>query len=306
MPCYSPLQAYQGFSGEIVFAEHKCRDIRRTLQLPCGQCHGCRLERSRQQAVRCTHEAKLHAENSFLTLTYAPEHLPKGGTLVRKHAVDFIKRVRYYYPNAGTRYYTGGEYGETNPETGIKDGGLYRPHYHICLFGLDWNDKTFYTKNRQGDPIYTSRRLDEIWGMGQCTTGELNFRTAAYTARYIMQKRNGDMAKTHYRRVNEKGEEYFLEPEFNLMSQSLGKGFLLKYADDIYNEDYVIINGIRTKPPKAYDKILKEKHFWAWQDITETREWEAYQKRADNTPERLYAKERVSKAAIKMLRRGLT
>ena len=299
MPCYSPLTAYQSFSGEIFFAEHKCRDQRRQLQLPCGQCHGCRLERSRQWAVRCLHEAQLHTENSFLTLTYAPEHLPKNGSLDFKHPQDFLKRLRYYYPRHkgyNLRYYGGGEYGE---ET-------FRPHYHICLFGKDWDDKTFYTKNAQGDTIWTSRRLDEIWGMGQWTTGEVNFRTAAYTARYIMQKRTGPNSKDHYKRYDTNGEPYWLEPEDNFMSlkPAIGAGFFHKYADDIYNHDYVIVNGKEQKPPKYYDHLLQRHHIWAWQDITETREWEAYQRRADNTPARLAVKERVSKAAIKMLKRN--
>lgn len=292
MPCYSPLTAYQGYSGEVVFTEHKCRDIRRTLQLPCGQCHGCRLERTRQQAIRCTHEAKLYKENSFLTLTYNDQFLPKGGTLVKEHAQNFIKRLRYYYPN--TRYYTGGEYGETT----------YRPHYHICLFGKDWQDKKFYTRNKQGDKIWTSAELEHIWGMGQCTTGELNFRTAAYTARYIMQKRTGDAAKWWYRRWNaDTGEYTILLPEFNLMSQSLGKEFFYQYKSDFYPHDYAIVNGKEQKPPKLYDRLLKELDPEMWEDVTERREWEAYQKRADNTPARLAVKERVSKAAIKLLKR---
>jgi hypothetical protein len=30
------------------------------LKIPCGQCIGCRLEYSRQWAMRCHHEASLH------------------------------------------------------------------------------------------------------------------------------------------------------------------------------------------------------------------------------------------------------
>ena len=36
---------------------------------------GCRLERSRQWAVRCMHEASLYDFNSFVTLTYNDENL---------------------------------------------------------------------------------------------------------------------------------------------------------------------------------------------------------------------------------------
>lgn len=296
MPCYSPLVAYQSYSGEVVFSEHKCKDLRRELTLPCGQCHGCRLERSRQWAVRCMHESKMHAHNSFVTLTYSDEHLPKGGTLRHEDFVKFLKRLRYYYPYE-IRYYMCGEYGEQT----------WRPHYHACLFGHDWNDKTHYTTNSQGDPLYISGRLDKIWGMGLCTTGELNFRTAAYTARYIMQKRTGKGSDDHYRRYTAEGKSYQLKPEYNEMSRDGGIGleFMKKYADDIYNEDKVIVNGKEQKPPKYYDKQLQKLHPWAWQEISETREWEAYQRREDNTPARLKVKEEVSKAAIRTLTRKL-
>ena len=53
------------------------------LTLPCGNCIGCRLERSRQWAVRCMHEASLYEDNCFLTLTYSPEFLPSDGSLKR-------------------------------------------------------------------------------------------------------------------------------------------------------------------------------------------------------------------------------
>jgi len=46
------------------------------LALPCGQCTGCLLERSRQWAVRLMKEFKLHDETCFLTLTYDDAHVP--------------------------------------------------------------------------------------------------------------------------------------------------------------------------------------------------------------------------------------
>jgi len=52
MACFHPLQAYQTSDGSIIFTERK-GDVVRSLTLPCGQCRGCRLERSRQWAVRC-------------------------------------------------------------------------------------------------------------------------------------------------------------------------------------------------------------------------------------------------------------
>ena len=39
------------------------------MKLPCGRCIGCRLDRSKQWAIRLMHEAQQHNKNSFITLT---------------------------------------------------------------------------------------------------------------------------------------------------------------------------------------------------------------------------------------------
>ena len=46
------------------------------IQVPCGQCYGCRLQYSREWANRCMLEASEYSSNFFLTLTYDDEHLP--------------------------------------------------------------------------------------------------------------------------------------------------------------------------------------------------------------------------------------
>ena len=99
MPCYCPITAYYGKDvsktgkRRIVFS----RDASFsgvTLKLPCGQCIGCRLEKSRQWAVRCMHEKQMHPFNEFVTLTYDDAHLPEGGALVKRHLQLFFKRLR--------------------------------------------------------------------------------------------------------------------------------------------------------------------------------------------------------------------
>lgn len=302
MPCYSPLTAYKTRSGDVVFSElRRYGDITQTLTLPCGQCIGCKLERARQWGVRCTHEIAMHPQNSFVTLTYSDEHLPRYGTLVYKHFVDFIKRLReherYHTGRSGVRFYMGGEYGETT----------LRPHYHAILFGKDWHDKKPYTRNAQGDTVYISRKLEELWGMGQCVTAEANFRTAAYCARYCLSKRTEKEFIHHYQRQLPTGQIYYVEPEFGHMSLKPGIGatFVREYTDDIYNFDKVIINGKECKPPKYYDKLLQRHHNWAFEEIKEDRELEGIKHRADNTDERLNVKRIVTEAAIKQLKRGM-
>lgn len=67
MPCYHPLDARQSPGGQIGFKPMTPFD--RLIKLPCGRCIGCKLERSRQWAVRGLHEAKLHHASCSLLLT---------------------------------------------------------------------------------------------------------------------------------------------------------------------------------------------------------------------------------------------
>jgi len=83
MPCFHPLDAYQSIHCDpdtgkrsITFNSFRARD-HVPIKLPCGQCVGCRLERSRQWAVRCIHEAQMHSQNCFITLTFSPEALAR-------------------------------------------------------------------------------------------------------------------------------------------------------------------------------------------------------------------------------------
>lgn len=79
MPCYHPIKAYQAQPGApLSFPKTGASNIK----LPCNRCIGCRLERSKQWALRLMHEAQMHEANSFITLTfnndglYRPEREP--------------------------------------------------------------------------------------------------------------------------------------------------------------------------------------------------------------------------------------
>lgn len=98
MPCYHPVQAFYGKKQEngkreIVFSSaqaESCLD----LKLPCNDCIGCRLDRARQWAMRCMDEASLYKDNSFITLTFNDEHLPKYRSLDVSIFQKFMKRLR--------------------------------------------------------------------------------------------------------------------------------------------------------------------------------------------------------------------
>lgn len=315
MPCYRPVEAWRaswvnpktGRRG-ITFRKEEAFVDLGPVHVPCGRCLGCFLERSRQWAIRCWHESQLHDHNAYLTLTYRPESLPAGGTLVKKHFQDFMKRLRKareyrdHFRNTWRlpiSYFHCGEYGED----------LGRPHYHALIFNTHFPDMRFYKNNAQGDPLYKSEELEQLWGHGSCLIGAVTFKSAAYCARYIMKKVTGDLAPAHYSSTDlETGEIASKLPEYITMSlrPAIGKRWLEQFQGDVYPDDFVVVDGGRkAKPPAYYDKQLPPERL---REIKAKREARALEPkaRADNTPERLAVREEVKRATVSTLKRNLS
>ena len=205
--CTSPLKAWRDPVKGVSFTKNSHSG--EELELPCGQCIECRFKRSRDWAIRCMHEAQMHDENCFITLTYAPEHLPDDESLNYDHFQRFMKRLRKRV-RVPVRFYMCGEYGEN----------FGRPHYHACLFGYDFPDKKLLMRTKNGDNLFTSKMLNELWPYGLSSIGSVNFQSAAYVARYIMKKITGNAAFDHYNEVDEDGViTRSRTPEFTRMSR---------------------------------------------------------------------------------------
>lgn len=289
MSCFHPLDAYtllgqRTDNGKrvIVFSRPRYGDYL-PIKLPCGQCIGCRLAKSRDWATRAYLESTCHQFNSFITLTYSSENVHHcdcidkssgevydGLTLVKKDFQDFMKRLRRYGQYHGlfdsVSYLMCGEYGE-------KFG---RPHFHCILFGFDFRcDRVpLVTKETIGKNVkyYTSALLSSLWPFGYSLIGDVNWETCAYVARYITKKVNGDASDLHYQgRL----------PEYNSASlkPAIGLKWFEKYNTDVYPSDHVIIpkrsfscsrsgssflhtaTGVRNieiNPPKYFDRKLEE------------------------------------------------
>lgn len=275
MPCFSPINVPR--KGFI--------DLR--VDVPCGQCIGCRLDRSRDWAARCVHEASLHDLSVFVTLTYDDDFIPVGGTLVKRHFQLFMKRLRKAH-SSPIRFFACGEYGD---ET-------LRPHYHAILFGVDFADKRKHSQNAKGDIIYVSDILDSLWSYGHCWIGNVSFESAAYVARYCVKKVNGDKAAAHY------GDR---EPEFALMSlkPGIGAGWYDRFRSDVYPSDQVVIRGRVNSPPRFYDERLKKEDEFAYKLMKERRISEARKRSKDQTPARLAVRREVQESKLKMLKRTI-
>lgn len=148
------------------------------VTVPCGKCLACRANNASQWATRVMHEAEYVKEACFVTLTYNPENVPKGYSLLKSDLQKFLKRLRITLEreNLGRirAFMACGEYGK-------KRG---RPHYHILILGWSPNDLVYHGKSYSGEPIYTSKFLERVWGKGFCPIGTLTGRSAAYVARY--------------------------------------------------------------------------------------------------------------------------
>ncbi len=301
MVCYYPLKGYRSRTltkngkRSIVFnRNHGFTDL--PVKVPCGQCTGCRLERSRQWAIRCTHEASLHENNCFITLTYDDEHLPYNGSLDVTHFQKFMKRLRKKYAPKTIRFYHCGEYGSQ----------FGRPHYHACLFGHDFEDKYLW-KESNGVPLYRSSQLENLWTFGHSSVGTVTFESAAYVARYIMKKVTGDDAQDHYQHLDENGEFHDRLPEYTTMSRrpGIGKDWFEKFSKDVYPEDFIVLNNKKMRPPKYYDGLYEVKEPNEYQSIKRRRKLATSEHSENNTPERLRVREKVQEAKLKTLKRVL-
>lgn len=252
----------------------------RPVKIPCGQCRHCRLERSRQWAIRCVHEASLHEHNCFITLTFAESYINPTGSLIKSDFQKFMKRLRKRYGN-GIRYFHCGEYGDN----------FSRPHHHACLFNFDFPDKVFW-KKRGGHNLYRSPSLEELWPFGFSLIGSVSFESAGYVARYIFKKITGKEASKHYGN---------LQSEYITMSRRPGIAYdwIRKYSSDVYPRDEIVIRGtFKCRPPAYYDAIFDLNSPEEMSIIKNKRRKKVKEKEIDS-PHRLSAKAKVLEARLK-------
>lgn len=283
MSCTSPLKAYYKKrldgkndilfvdSNELLPYERDGQIYFDRIDIPCGQCIGCRLEYSRQWAIRCMLEADYYDRNYFVTFTYDDAHLPAPAmkldqetgevlgwysrsslekSAVSKFMKDLRSYLKYHYNYEGVRFYACGEYGDKTK----------RPHYHLILFNCPdmqiYEFSDFRKRNNlpEGYALYNSKIVDKIWKNGYAVFAEVNFDTCAYVARYVMKKKKGK-ASSFY-------EENGIIPEFTVCSRRPGIAYK-HYQDNrdrIYEFDEIPLTkadgrAMRVRPPRYFDRL---------------------------------------------------
>lgn len=287
MPCYSPLKGYyirKDGQSSFTFKRKDAPFDANLMEISCGQCIGCKIQRSKDWSIRCVNEMHHHQNNAFLTLTYSPEHMPSDQGLRKEHLQKFFKRYRKFLSNTAQkpkiRYYACGEYGDQKA----------RPHYHALIFGHDFQDKYAWTKIN-GNTYYRSPQLEKLWKYGTSLIGEANIGTACYIAKYVTKKINGDQAEETYSRVDTTtGEITQIIPEYTVMSTGIGREWLDEFKYDLY-KGFITHDGVKFKIPRYYmERIGKTNE--VLQDKIKSNISKAMADKETETWERLLAREK--------------
>lgn len=248
MKCIRPIKASQNSNGDLVYNIKKAIPGLVPWEFPCRKCLACRLNIAREKAIRASHEAKMHEDNIFLTLTYDDDHLddPKLNYLdfqlfmkrlrekVTRNVTDKELKDKLYIP-----YMVTGEYGEKTK----------RKHWHALLFNYRPDDAKLQYQNKLGDLLFTSETLSKLWGKGFCNFGAITMESANYVARYAAKKL-----------VHGKDEEHDWHPIHKISSKhAIGKKWIEKHWEHTFAHGYIVLpNGEKASIPRYYVDWLKK------------------------------------------------
>lgn len=218
----------------------------------CGKCWPCRVNNRRMWTHRILLESTLQPLNSWLTLTYNDEHLPKDKNLNPQEFSQFIKNLRKNASDLNIRFYGVGEYGEQCSICGLNKYACYkskcpkfipapgRPHYHIVLFGYpSCNIATLNRHSSKNCNCRPCKTISRSWSSktgekGKFLNAELNRKTAEYTAQYVTKKLNSNREKVLQS----------LTPEFVRMSNrpGIGAGAITTIAHGLRNNEWLMMH----------------------------------------------------------------
>jgi len=301
MTCFAPITIDKKSKNGLYMGRQK---------VPCGRCNGCRIKKSKEWAIRCIHETKANGDNnSFITLTYNDDHLPKDASLNHEHFQEFIRslrkrvngKIKEKEPGFNKiRYYMCGEYGKATEN----NSWIARPHFHAILFGFSFPDKTDHTV-RRNNQVYRSKLLEDTWNYGFSEIGNVTFKSCAYVARYIIkkQKKTDDV----YAIIDHDTGEItgYRKPEYTRMSlkPGIGSDYYDKFETDLY--EYVMLEpGKKMEVPKYYKEKIKKDHPILHELLRSARVKKARES-PDNSPERLEVRNYIQGLQLQKLKREL-
>lgn len=254
MKCTHPLNAGFDFEGNVTFNRKKADPSRVGVTFPCGRCIACRLRKAREKAIRCWHESTCHEKNIFLTLTYDDANVGDGRLRYRDWQL-FMKSLREKVTRDVTdpelkekmaiSFMVTGEYGDKKK----------RPHWHAILFNYAPGDARHEKDNDRGEPLYTSKEIDDLWKKGRADFGAVTLESAAYVARYTIKKlEHGEEADRLYKPIHRTSCKH-----------AIGKRWIEKYWRSTFDRGYIILQDGSPAPiPRYYVDWLKDHHPDDW------------------------------------------
>lgn len=221
------------------------------IQIPCGMCLNCRVDRRNQWADRAKYEYCKRLTGSFVTLTYSDlwyhkilKNSPKDGKLkahliyddVRKFIARLRKYIKYHPEIQGVlaqpdfSYIYVGEYGE-------KGAVFERPHFHVLFFGLDF--------------AFIRKILVNEWKYGFIDVLPILDGGINYVLKYMDKQQFGTLAKEKY-------DVHLLARPKQGQSRSFGTGLYKTQKQDIQENGYTYNAGknIRRPIPVYFKKVL--------------------------------------------------
>lgn len=198
-----------------------------SVQVPCGQCPACQINKASEWATRLYLEAKKHKYYYFITLTYNEEAL-KTDRDFKKDIQLFMKRIRKKLDLKDIKYFANFELGEHTK----------RPHWHMIMyFDKEFKDKLTWLKKTGENNYYSSEKIQEAWRNGYDVTCISHKPDGAlkYVSSYVCKKA-GDKTGIH------------------LQSKGLG----IAEKKEIHQASYILVDSNRKKIPKYCKKKIEK------------------------------------------------
>lgn len=242
MKCADPVLCYIGTKGKIYrhfSLATPLMKLNHQQVFDCGKCIICRKKKSRELAMRCVLHASLYTNNCFLTLTYDEKKETYHNKFQYKDIQDFKKRLRRHCEPKKVQIFNVHEYG--------KNG---KKHWHLVVFNHDFEDKTLFT-TKNGNSIYTSKKLEQLWPFGFNTICDVTEASAMYQAQYTQKDfKNGNVLNDRKSHSKHSG---------------LAREYFLTHYRQILSLGYVPFNGKKVPVPRYFEKLAHKHyaHFYA-------------------------------------------
>lgn len=204
------------------------------VTVPCGRCRQCRIDRREMWIDRIMFEmSTMNHDGVFLTLTYNDFNYPNQ--LVKSDLQKFFKRLRKNLDGRKIRYYAVGEYGEIGGEHNFyaDTPNLGRAHFHAIILNVN--------------PLNDYKYIRASWNLGFIKVAPCNHATIRYVLKYMDKQ----LSQKEWNELHPN-----IAPPFAVMSQGLGKQFLIDNQEQLSEQNGYYKNGVLRPLPRYYRTYL--------------------------------------------------